>query len=261
MGAFFAIRFARAKIAPMDLYLIRHAQSTNNALPLEIERQQRVCDPLLTELGYAQAERLAEHLATGCDGWGETLSTDPEAGGDGCVTTYGMTRLVCSPMRRALLTTQPISRALGLRPEVWLDIHEHGGVYLDREGSVGSVGYPGITRGEVQAQFPSYILPDALTETGWWRNGFEEWRGCLDRAVSVALRLRALGATDERIAMVTHGGFASALIMALLRTPFDAGVHYSHNNTGISLIHFRPDGGVRLRYLNRVPHLSVELIT
>lgn len=245
----------------MDLYIIRHAQSTNNALPLAIEAMHRVSDPLLTELGQRQAARLAEHLTTGCDGWSETQSADPEAGGNGCATTYGITRLVCSPMHRALLTTQPISRALGLQPEVWLDIHEHGGIYLDHKSPLGPVGYPGLTRGEVAAQFPGYILPDGLTESGWWRNGFEEWRGCIDRASKVALRLRAIGSTDDHIAMVTHGGFASALIMALLRTPFDAGVHYSHNNTGISLLRFRTDGGLRLRYLNRVPHLTPDLIS
>jgi hypothetical protein len=44
-------------------------------------------------------------------------------------------------------------------------------------------------------------------------------------------------------------------------TPPDAGVHFSHHNTGISLVRFRPDGGIRLRYLNRVPHLKPEFIT
>ena len=66
---------------------------------------------------------------------------------------------------------------------------------------------------------------------------------------------------DSGIAMVTHGGFASALIMALVGTPPGARVHFSHHNTGISLVHFRPDGGIRLRYLNRVPHLPPDMIT
>ena len=245
----------------MDLYIIRHAQSTNNALPPETEAATRVCDPLLTELGHRQAERLAEHLATGCDGWGETVSADPEAGGDGCVSTYGITRLVCSPMRRALLTAQPISRALGLQPEVWLDIHEHGGIYLDHDAPVGRVGYPGITRGELEAQFPGYRAPGELTETGWWRAGFEEWAVCVARAAGVASRLREQATSTDRLAMVTHGAFASVLIMALVSTPPSAGVHFSHNNTGISLVRFRPDGGIRLRYLNRVAHLQPAMIT
>jgi broad specificity phosphatase PhoE len=245
----------------MDLYIIRHAQSTNNALAIEVEQRDRVCDPLLTPLGYRQAEFLAEHLATGRDGWSEVASADPEAGGALSAVTYGITRLVCSPMKRTLLTAQPVSRALGLRPEVWLDIHEHGGIYLDHGAPVGRVGYPGITRGELLAQFPGYSAPDGLTDEGWWRDGFEEWDVCLARAARVARRLREQGATDERIAMVTHGAFASALVMALVGTPPDAGVHFSHHNTGISLVRFRPDGGIRLRYLNRVPHLKPEFIT
>jgi len=245
----------------MDLYIIRHAQSTNNALPVEVELRDRVCDPLLTELGYRQAENLAEHLATGCDGWNEVASADPEAGGGPCATTYGITRLVCSPMKRALLTAQPVSRALGLRPEIWLDIHEHGGIYLDHGKPAGKVGYPGITRPEVHAQFPGYRAPETLTECGWWRDGFEEWETCLLRAGEVARRLREMNTDDAGIAMVTHGAFASALIMALVGTPPDARVHFSHHNTGISLVHFRPDGGIRLRYLNRVPHLPPGMIT
>ena len=149
-------RGCRATIYAMDLYIIRHAQSTNNALPAEVELQERVCDPLLTELGYRQAEHLAEHLATGRDGWSEAASADPEAGGSPSAAAYGITRLVCSPMRRTLLTAQPASRTLGLQPEIWLDIHEHGGIYLDHGEPAGKVGYPGITRPEVHAQFPGY---------------------------------------------------------------------------------------------------------
>jgi broad specificity phosphatase PhoE len=245
----------------MDLYIIRHAQSTNNALPIEVEERDRVCDPLLTELGRRQAELLAEHLTTGSDGWSEVASADPEAGSGAGPRRYGITRLVCSPMKRTLLTTQPVGRALGLRPEIWLNIHEHGGIYLDHGAPAGRVGYPGITRRELSAQFPDYSAPDGLTDQGWWRDGFEAWDVCLARAARVAHRLHERRATDERVAMITHGAFASALIMALVGTPPDAGVHFSHHNTGISLIRFRPDGGIRLRYLNRVPHLEPELIT
>jgi 2,3-bisphosphoglycerate-dependent phosphoglycerate mutase len=244
----------------MDLYIIRHAQSTNNILPIEIEERGRVCDPLLTELGHRQAERLAHHLATGRDGWSETLAADPEAGGMS-PSPYGITRLVCSPMRRALLTTQPAGRALGLDPEIWLEIHEHGGIYLDHGEPVGRVGYPGITRGEVLAQFPGFRMPDALTETGWWRDGFEEWDTCLERAGVVARKLRDMRESSETIAMVTHGAFGSALIAALVGSPADPMVHFGQHNTGISLIHFRPDGAIRLRYLNRVPHLPRRLVS
>jgi broad specificity phosphatase PhoE len=47
----------------MELFLIRHGESTNNALE---DWTQRVEDPLLTERGERQAERTAAHLAAGC---------------------------------------------------------------------------------------------------------------------------------------------------------------------------------------------------
>jgi len=142
----------------MELYIVRHAQSINNALA---NHWDRVCDPPLTELGRRQAEILAHHLATG-------KSPIPwEADRRG----YGITRLYCSPMWRALQTAQPVGQALGLAPEVWIDIHEHGGIYLDHGEAGGTVGYSGKTRSEILAEFPNYTLPEAISERGWWHQG------------------------------------------------------------------------------------------
>jgi len=41
-----------------NLYLVRHGESYNNAVPMA----QRVCDPPLTELGQKQAAKLAERI-------------------------------------------------------------------------------------------------------------------------------------------------------------------------------------------------------
>jgi len=241
----------------MEFFIIRHAQSTNNALA---DQRERVCDPLLTELGYRQARFLAEHLATGRNGGEEASSGDPEAGITG-TTGYGVTRLVCSPMRRALLTAQPIGRALGLRPEVWLDIHEHGGIYLDHGEPVGKIGYPGITRRELLAEFPDFIVPDELTEAGWWRDGYEELEECEARAAAVAEKLHGLSSADERIAIVTHGGFSSLLLSHLLGPAYPQPASYHHDNTGISLIRFKPGGHISVRFLNRIAHLPPDMIS
>lgn len=242
----------------MDLHIIRHAQSTNNAL---FDQSTRVCDPLLTELGHRQARLLAEHLAGACDGEGENTSPDPEAGPRHDASGYGITRLICSPMRRTLLTAQPVGQALGLHPEIWLDIHEHGGIYLDHGDGVGKVGYPGIGRDELLAQFPGYIVPDGLTAAGWWHDGYEEWAQCAARAAAVAARLRALAAADAKIALVTHGAFSSELLNALLGPAVAQPAFYHHDNVGISLVRFKPDGRVSVRYLNRIAHLPPELVT
>ena len=102
----------------MDLYLIRHAQSLNNAQPPEL----RVEDPALTDLGHEQSRRLAEH-----------------------VTSLRLTKLITSPFRRALQTAEHIRLATGLIPEVRIDLHETGGCVSGIAPPL-MVGRPGMTR-------------------------------------------------------------------------------------------------------------------
>ena len=48
-----------ARLSGFHLYLVRHGESANNALP----NHQRVADPSLTELGQKQAHNLAAHYS------------------------------------------------------------------------------------------------------------------------------------------------------------------------------------------------------
>jgi 2,3-bisphosphoglycerate-dependent phosphoglycerate mutase len=242
----------------MELCIVRHGQSTNNALT---DPQDRLCDPPLTELGWLQAEIVAQHLATGSR---LTLWEEGSSNQQG----FGITRLCCSPMWRALQTAQYIGRALKSAPEVWIDLHEHGGIFLDHGEAEGVVGYPGKTRTEILAEFPDYVLPEGITEQGWWHYpGHEEISAFYGRAIKVAEALRKRAAHDEqasrreRIAMVSHGGFIAALLRALLGQLPDSGVYYRHFNTSISWIGFRANGHLHVEYLNRVDHLPLELIS
>src|SRR5574341_719639 len=133
----------------MQLYIIRHAQSTNNAL---LDEWDRDYDPALTELGQRQADILARHLADGAE-----LEPPPNPANREARRGYRFTHLYCSPMWRALQTAHPIGEALGLAPEVWTEIHEQGGIYLDHRDGRGPVGYPGKTRQQMQATFPHYL--------------------------------------------------------------------------------------------------------
>jgi 2,3-bisphosphoglycerate-dependent phosphoglycerate mutase len=239
----------------MKLYIIRHAQSTNNILT---DHQGRVSDPPLTELGSQQGEILAQHLATGPE------LKPPVSTADGHDQhSYGLTRLYCSPMWRALQTADPIGRALGLTPEVWIDIHEWGGIFLDHGDGRGPIGYPGKTRQQIQTAFPHYVLPAGITEQGWWNRGHEDRAACYGRAIKVAGTLREWVADNnqERIAIVSHGGFFDALLKALFNQLPGRQVFYYAYNTAISRIDFESDGRLRVRYLNRVSHLPPELIS
>lgn len=243
----------------MRLYLIRHGQSVNNAL-FENGRyqQERQYDPDLTDTGRQQAKCVAQYLAESLDMPGQAAAP------------FDLTHLYCSAMTRALQTAQPISEALGIKPEVWVDIHEIGGLFLaDEDGDLR--GYPGLTRAEIHAKFPGYQLPATITDNGWWdvAQGAEKPPQFLSRAVRVALALQERSTSDERIALVSHAGFMDALIKALLsQIPTHPDLlFYTHYNTGITRIDFGESymaaiqNRLRLHYLNRVKHLPAELWT
>jgi broad specificity phosphatase PhoE len=235
----------------MELYLIRHAQSTNNALT---NQEDRGCDPPLTDLGRRQAELLAQHLATGTQREPSTADGHDRRG-------YGITQLYCSPMWRALQTAQPVGQALGLAPEVWIETHEQGGIYLDRGEAGGIVGHPGKTKAEILEEFPDYTLPEGITEQGWWNQGYEDRACCIARAIRVAQALYEQSDSDERIAIVSHAAFIGALLKAILNQLPGHGIWYRQCNTAISRIDFSSDGRLHVRYLNRLDHLPPELIT
>ncbi len=236
----------------MQLYIIRHAQSYNNALT---DWTERVSDPPLTELGERQADALATHLAR--------TPAEAEQPGSGAAyanrTGFRFTRLFTSAMRRALQTAAPIGQAIGMQPEVWVDIHETGGVFLDyHEGR----GLPGLKRAEMAEQFPTVRLSPEVTEDGWWnrqRETEEEWQ---ERAARVATELRdRYAGTDEHIGLVTHGGFAAVLLYTLLGYTWPPTVIFLHLNTAITRLDFTRDGTIVMQYFNRVEHLPSELLT
>lgn len=239
----------------MELFIIRHAQSTNNALA---DQRDRAVDPALSELGLRQAELVATHLAHGIARETSTIEGQPS---DTPINGPGITRLYCSAMLRALQTASAIGSALGLPPRVWVDIHEAGGMWLDHGTGGGIRGYPGMTRAEIAERFPDAILPAEVTASGWWLYGWEESTSTAERAARVAIALRSGAQSDERLAIVTHGDFAAYLLRAFLRVPMDAGVFFHHANTGITRVRFRPDGRLSIRYQNRVEHLPPEMIT
>jgi broad specificity phosphatase PhoE len=239
----------------MRLYLIRHAQSTNNVLT---DLRQRTYDPDLTDLGYQQAQHLATYLAQSAEMPTGVFGTERHAGD----TAFRFTHLYCSAMQRTLLTTQPLAQALGLQPQVWLDLHEIGGLFLD-DGEGRTTGFGGITRSQAQARFPGYHLPDGLTEAGWWppEHGEEKVPEFLARAIRVSLALRARARSDDRIALVTHGAFMNLLIKAFLNQlpGYAEDLFYAHYNTAITRLDFEEGDRLRLHYLNRFEHLPADM--
>jgi 2,3-bisphosphoglycerate-dependent phosphoglycerate mutase len=233
---------------------VRHAQSTNNALG--DSAKERHHDSPLTELGLKQAERVAKHLAV--------ITSREAVAANGHVPKgqSAFTHLFCSPMTRAMQTAQPIAEALGLTPEIWVDIHEEGGVYLDQDdGSI--VGYPGKNRAEIGQEFPGYALPDEITDKGWWdaNRGHESETDSQARAVRVARRLWELSRTEDSILIVSHGTFLDMTLKVLFGMQPTRNLYFLHNNTAITRLSFREDGSLIVFYINRVDHLPAAMMT
>ncbi len=233
----------------MDLFIVRHGQSFNNALE---DPKDRVEDPPLTEAGEKQADRVGEYL-----GEGRHLLAVGRSSGKPLLD-----HIYCSPMLRTLQTAQPIGRALNMAPEVWVDIHEWGGIFLDHGDERGIVGYPGMNRNAIEERFQDYVVPATIGDDGWWdpSRGQEQTASAHGRAIGVAETLWERAAEDSRMALVAHGGFIDSLLKALLHLLPSQHVHMEHHNTAITHLNFA-EGKLQVKYMARTEHLPDELIT
>lgn len=204
----------------------------------------------MTDLGRRQAELLARFLNRPGAPDGDLHN----------VNGFGLTHLYCSLMLRAVETGTIIARELGLPLVAWKDLHEVGGIYLVDEESGQPVGLPGKGRLYFEQHYPNLILPEGI-EDGWWNRPFEERDQAPARAARVWDELLARhGGTDDRVALVSHGGFYNYLLAAIIGLPERGGVWFSLNNAAITRIDI-VDGRISVAYTNRVDFLLPDMIT
>lgn len=229
----------------MQLYLIRHAESENNARP----NHERVEDPHLTELGQSQAEALANWLVT----------LAPE-------------RIVTSPFRRALQTAAPTLQRLdgqaagdsgdgASEVHIWDEIFERGGCFAGWDDA-NSRGMPGLGHEGILRILPTAKIVDSLHPEGWWQGRPREQNA---EAVARAARVRArleeeLGARPTRWAVISHADFMRLLLHELLG---DRGVAVESlgpiYNASITRLHWHGTHW-EMHWFNAVTHLPAELI-
>ena len=219
----------------MKLFLIRHAQSANNALPEE----QRVEDPPLTPLGHRQAAALAAGLQA-----------------------VGIQILIASPFRRALETAEPLRKALNITPQVWIDLHEQGGCYSGHRPEYYR-GSPGMNSQQIRAGFPEFEIESAIGDQGWWGSRpYESEADAARRARRLWHRsLEAFVSVDCPVGFVMHADFKRLFLTELFAR------HGQHDtswpgiyNTAVTAVEIR-DSEVELKFFNSVAHLSDELIS
>jgi len=207
----------------MELTLVRHGQSQNNAGE-EIDGP----EPHLTAQGRRQAGYAAERART------ERFDA-----------------FYSSCMSRALETACALAETTGLQPRIWIPLAEHRSL----------PDFRGCPRGELAQRYPSIDLPEECNEEGWWHHGLEDTDALYERAERMAADLRGLH--EERrdhVLLVTHGGFGSALLDVLLGLPPVEYQRFDQHNCAFSRIVVRPHA-TRLLFLNSTTHLPPEEIT
>lgn len=218
----------------MQLYLIRHAESENNARP----GYQRVEDPAITAVGRLQADHLAN--------WTRTLKIDS---------------LITSPFLRTLQTTRPICDAGKLPVAVWHHVFERGGCYRGY-GEDAREGGMGLGRSAILTHLPCATIDETIEEGGWWGGRARETDDeTIARATRVIERFATTyGANGQTVVAIVHAEFKRHLLMQMLSGIADASAFGPLCNTGITKLTF--DGSRwRLDWLNSVSHLPARLIT
>ncbi len=222
----------------MQLYLIRHAESENNAKP----PYERIEDPAITARGRLQAEYLAS--------WAESLEID---------------FLITSPFRRSLETTSFILNRSPQPVHVWHNVFERGGCFRGH-GPDATEGGPGMTRAEIlrfAASFPQeFVIDETITEEGWWGSQLRESDQEAGARASVVIDrlIKTFGSRGETIVAVIHADFKRCLLNQMLTGVADIDRLGSLVNTGISKLNYDGESW-HLQWLNSASHLPARLVT
>ncbi len=241
----------------MQFYFIRHAQSENNALWDQTGSSNgRSSDPELTALGRQQVELLARYLKHASDEAGQSESRwDPQNR-----SGVGLSHLYTSLMVRAVATAAPLARAIDIPLQAWPDWHEIGGIYLDDERGE-PTGLPGRDRDYFVQNYPDLQLNQDFNPGGWWNRPHEPEEAAQGRARRVLKTLlERHGDTDDRVGVVSHGGFYNALMAEVFGFERSPEIWWLMNNAAITRLDFY-HGQIGLVYHNRADHLPDDLVT
>ncbi len=248
----------------MQLYFIRHGQSINNANSEDPNYKEHP-DPYLTGTGQQQAGLLAEYLKENQPITNDQVWNSQNQYG------FGLTHIYTSLMERAATTAAPIARALGDIPfQAWVDLHEEGGIYA-REKEANQKGLSGRPRSFFEKNIPELKLPDDLDESGWWNRPFEESdeerQARADRVLAevIARHGDKDGQPEQRVVLVSHGGFFMRFISSMLKLPwrqsaFNMRSWFLLHNCSISRFDISKDK-LLIAYINRTNHLPPHLIS
>jgi 2,3-bisphosphoglycerate-dependent phosphoglycerate mutase len=246
----------------MRLYLIRHAESANNAVyGTDAEFSGHSPDPEITETGQKQGVQLGEHaIAADNEPRQHPFETQNQI-------NYGFTHLYCSLMTRSILTAEYIANAYSLPLTARDDIFERLGIHTFDEGG-NRRSDPGPSRSYFEERFPSLQLPAWLNDQGWWNRPVESDNDFFARVkTSLNKIIQEHGDTNHSVAMVVHGDYIDQCVNELMgvertRQNYEKKwvANWVFHNTSISRLDVEGDSR-QVVYLNRIDHLHPALVT
>jgi probable phosphoglycerate mutase len=200
----------------MKLVLIRHAESQGN---LELRLQGRREFPL-TELGKAQARALASRLAA-----------------------LPLAAIYSSPIGRAMETAEVIAAKAGLEVVSEPRVQEY-----DFGDAVS-----GRTWDEIREGSPEVVEAMRNNESEFPRYPGEEGRAAFqDRVRSVMGELNERHPGDETVAVVTHAGPITVMLLDALGRPYSRPIPFVLDNASITTIEVNNGSA---------PHLPPAIVT
>lgn len=195
--------------------LVRHGETNANRLGYVGGST----DDALTEMGHAQAGRVADHLG---------------------VTLGEVHALYASPLKRAAQTAEHIGRAIDMIPQLIDDLQEwHAGDWETLE-------YVAIPQ---QPEFRPEVLvdPDFAPPNG-------ESLGAVQRRVVNVLRALHGKHRGETVVVVSHGSALALALAELVNDSLGAWLNYRLENCSVSELMMGPES--RLIEANRTGHIS-----
>ncbi len=221
-------------VTELELYLIRHGQSMGNAgydgrTDLTLKEGN---DPLLTEKGLSQADKLGIYLG----------GTDFDH-----IYSSGLIRAISTA--DGIIRHQPKEKQLNILP-----ILSEVGIPPE---------YEGITLEEMKEFCKTAVPADGVSENlpRVCHSTFEKEYEVFDRAKEVTEYLRSRYNSGEKVAVVAHAAFLTILIFQIMgfkKAPvFDIAIQ----NTGITKVIFykegtNPYGDISFEYINNTTHLE-----
>ena len=223
------------------LYLVRHGESANNALP----DKQRVNDPSLTDLGFSQAEKLGQrfqqHVAAG----------------------NKIDLILTSPFLRTMQTIRPTAKALAMNPEIRSQIYEAGGCF-DGYPPEDLIGMPGMTHQEISQQFPEMLIPTDIDHNGWYRSQpVENWDQAEARAKEQAIILKdEFIGSGKAVICTVHADLIGLMMREFYKHDLTMSEH-TVSNTSVTALGFHSDKPDRpeVIHFNDASHLAAHEIS